>query len=129
MKNLKFSLNLTGLVDPKGDESAPVMTAEELKSNLQQLINLGMREGLITGETAAQREDHAITIDVEEPKTTYNHAYTIAFSVSGSTHPKGEDVTPAQLREALEARIVDLTKNGEWEEAVGAPFDTYEEQD
>lgn len=61
---------------------------------------------------------------------SYNHAYTIGFEVSGSEDPDGEDVTPARLREALLKRIADLdaTPEGkEWLEAVGAPYDTYEE--
>jgi hypothetical protein len=60
-------------------------------------------------------------------KPTYNHAFTLAFSVTGSAHPEGDDVTPAQYQSALEQRMRDLTKAGEWEEAIGLPFDTYEE--
>ncbi len=59
---------------------------------------------------------------------TYNHAYTVGFSVSKSVHPLADDVTPERLRAALLQRIEDLDKHGEWEEAVGRPFDSYEEQ-
>jgi hypothetical protein len=58
---------------------------------------------------------------------TYNHAFTVAFSVSGSTHPEGEDITDAQFYQALRARAEDLYLHGEFQEAVGAPYDTYEE--
>lgn len=68
----------------------------------------------------------------------YNHAFDIAFSVI-SDDPGGDDVTPAMLKEALLKRIADLDasydpanpsdKGGEWLEAVGVPFDTYEEED
>lgn len=59
----------------------------------------------------------------------YNHAVTIAFSVV-SEHPTGEDFTAAMLRDALIRRIADLDASvghQEWFEAVGGPFDTYEE--
>ena len=59
---------------------------------------------------------------------TYNHAFCIGFEVAGSTHPEGEDVTPAQLREALLRRVRELGFSDEWLEACGAPFDTYEEE-
>jgi hypothetical protein len=56
----------------------------------------------------------------------YNHAFDVAFSLV-SNDPEGLDVTPAMLRAALLRRIADLDANDQWEEAVGAPFDTYEE--
>ncbi len=61
--------------------------------------------------------------------TTYSHVFTIAFSVSESTDPIGENVTIDQLRAALEKRITDLNFEGDtaWYEAVGIPNDTYEE--
>jgi len=61
---------------------------------------------------------------------TYNHAYTIAFELSGSTDPDGDDVTAEQLREALMRRIENLDSAGdlEWLEAAGAPYDSYEEK-
>lgn len=59
--------------------------------------------------------------------TTYNHAYTIAFSVGGSTAPAGEDVSPTTLREAVLRRLAALDDD-ELEEAVGAPYDSYEEE-
>lgn len=57
----------------------------------------------------------------------YNHAYTLAFSVSNSTHPEGEDLTQEQLAIAILKRVTDLIGNNEMVEAVGLPFDTYEE--
>lgn len=59
----------------------------------------------------------------------YNHAYTIAFALSESEHPDGNDVTPAMLKSALLKRVDDMDKAGdtEWLEAVSAPYDSYEE--
>lgn len=59
--------------------------------------------------------------------TTYNHAFTVAFSMD-SADPTGENVTAAELRAALLARIADLDAAGQWIEAVGMPFDTYEKE-
>ena len=56
----------------------------------------------------------------------YNHAYDIAFSVV-SEHPTGEDVTAEQVLEALINRARTAYISGELLEAIGAPFDTYEE--
>ena len=59
---------------------------------------------------------------------TYNHAFTIAFSISGSKSVEGEDVKPSQIREAILTRLAGLDDE-ELMEAVGMPFDTYEEED
>lgn len=59
---------------------------------------------------------------------TYNHAYSLGFSLGGSIDPDGEDVTPAQLKAAIEKRLAELTEQKAWKEAIGCPFDTYEEQ-
>lgn len=61
------------------------------------------------------------------PTKTYNHAFTIAFQLGGSTDENGEDVTQEQMAEALYKRIKDLLANNEMLEAVGAPFDTFKE--
>jgi hypothetical protein len=61
----------------------------------------------------------------------FNHMYDIAFSVV-SEREDGSDVTPTMLRTALLKRIVQLDAEqayGGWEEACGAPCDTYEETD
>lgn len=60
---------------------------------------------------------------------TYNHAFTIAFEVSGSIDPRAEDITSEQFREAIIKRMDNLDSVGEleWKEALGAPFDSYEE--
>lgn len=61
--------------------------------------------------------------------TTYNHLFAVAFSVSGSTHPKGEDVTPGQFRAAVMRRLGQLSDSSdEWFEAVGEPEDTFVEE-
>ena len=59
--------------------------------------------------------------------TTYNHAYTLAFALGGSTDEAGEDFTPEQLRNAILKRVEDLMNNDELLEALGSPFDTYVE--
>jgi hypothetical protein len=59
----------------------------------------------------------------------YNHAYDVAFSLV-SNDPEGLDVTPAMFRAALLRRIAQIDAeeaHGGWEQACGAPFDTYEE--
>jgi hypothetical protein len=58
--------------------------------------------------------------------TTYNHAYTIAFAVEGSTIESGE-VDGATLRKAIIERLNKLDDDTLME-AVGLPFDTYIEQ-
>lgn len=60
--------------------------------------------------------------------TTYNHAFTLAFEVGGSTCPDGSDVSPQRMYEALIERVNRLLAEGQMLEAVGAPFDTYEER-
>jgi len=55
----------------------------------------------------------------------FDHAYTIAFSIV-SQHD-AENVTTQELLDGLYQRFRDLDKNGdEIQEAVGAPFDSYE---
>lgn len=57
---------------------------------------------------------------------TYNHAYTFAVEIPGSASEDAEDVTGAQLRAALLARISSLS-DAELLEACDAPYDTFEE--
>jgi hypothetical protein len=57
---------------------------------------------------------------------TYNHAFTIAFSISGSKRKDGSDLTPSDFRRAIARRLGDLP-DSEMMEAIGLPFDTYEE--
>ena len=59
-------------------------------------------------------------------KVTYNHAFTIAFEVSGPTDSDGEDVTAPQLRAAILNRIGSVPDE-ELIEACGTPYDTMEE--
>jgi hypothetical protein len=56
----------------------------------------------------------------------YNHAYDIAFSIV-SEHPTGDDVTAEQVLKAIITRANDAYASGELLEAIGLPFDTYEE--
>lgn len=59
----------------------------------------------------------------------YNHAFALAFEVR-SPCKDGEAITPKEFQAALLQRIQGLMENpGEWSEALGAPFDTYEESD
>ena len=57
---------------------------------------------------------------------TYNHAYTIAVEINGSTSEEAEDVTGAQLRAALLTRVNSMSDD-ELLEAFDAPYDTFEE--
>ena len=54
----------------------------------------------------------------------YSHAFSIGFEID-SNHEWGDDVTPAQLRAAIQRRLDDL-QDDELREAVGEPFDTIE---
>jgi len=65
-------------------------------------------------------EDHKIT--------TYNHMYTVAFEVPGSTDEAGDDVTTDDLRKAMLLRIISMDTDDIWKECIGGPEDTYEEQ-
>ena len=58
---------------------------------------------------------------------TYNHAFDIAFSIECRTDPSGESITAQQFRDAIHKRL-DSLNDEEILEAVGLPFDTYEEQ-
>lgn len=58
---------------------------------------------------------------------TYNHMFTVAFSIPGSTTEDGSDISNAQYLEALIKRAIDLYEHDEFEEALGGPDDTYQE--
>jgi hypothetical protein len=61
----------------------------------------------------------------------FNHAVSLAFTVI-SEDKHGEDFTPEMLKHALLRRVADLdasTNQAEWLAAIGAPDDTYEEDD
>lgn len=64
----------------------------------------------------------------ESSPKTYNHQFILGFSIAGSTHPQGEDVTEQMFYEAIIARAKDLLAVSECREAMGAPVDTYKEQ-
>lgn len=54
----------------------------------------------------------------------YNHAFGLGISVV--TTNDGENVTAAELREAIKKRLADLTNDVDLLEACGLPMDTYE---
>ena len=56
---------------------------------------------------------------------SFNHAFDLAFSLT-SRDAEAVDVTPQMLRNAILRRLASLTDT-ELVEAVGAPFDTYQE--
>ena len=56
----------------------------------------------------------------------YNHAFDIAFSVI-SKNENGDDITAEEFAAAIRQRVDDLLSSGELLEAVGAPWDTYEQ--
>ena len=57
----------------------------------------------------------------------FNHTYTLAFSVDTDRRP-GAPVNPQEITIALLARINDLNDTGEWDEALGEPEETYENE-
>jgi hypothetical protein len=59
----------------------------------------------------------------------YNHAFALAFSIN-SDHPDGDDITGEEFTAAVQRRVDDINSSGdlEWSEAVGIPYDTYENQ-
>ncbi len=67
---------------------------------------------------------------VRETSPTYNHALSVAFSISGSTDPEGKDITRSQLIAALQERIAELmlASDDEVFEAIMPPYDSYEEE-
>jgi len=77
-------------------------------------------KGVFAGSYFGKDYEAAIASFYERIGTTFNHAYTIAFEISGSHHPTGLDVTEAQLIDALQKRIDTLR-------TMDAPYDTYEE--
>lgn len=56
----------------------------------------------------------------------YNHAFDIAFEVTGSKCPEGTDVTQEMIVEAIRERADRLEHECDAREAVGAPYDTYD---
>ena len=59
---------------------------------------------------------------------TYDHAFSLGFSIQGSTHHQGDDLTAQQYREAVIRRVDELGDDkAAWEEACGMPFDSFEE--
>jgi hypothetical protein len=62
----------------------------------------------------------------KQKKPKFNHAYTIAFEVSGSKDENGKDVTGKRLRSAIKQRLKSLTDE-ELADACEAPFDTHQE--
>lgn len=58
---------------------------------------------------------------------TYNHAFTLAFSVSGSKDKYGADITAEQFYQAIIPRAQALMANHEMLEAIGMPFDSFAE--
>ena len=57
----------------------------------------------------------------------YNHMFSVCFVVE-SDKEDGSDVTSDMFHQALIKRAQDLSLLHEWDEAVGAPDDTYENE-
>jgi hypothetical protein len=58
--------------------------------------------------------------------TTYNHMFTVAFTVKSSHAGTDEDpVGRGEIKAALLSRTQDLDKHDEWLKATGAPVETY----
>lgn len=77
-------------------------------------------------------DEHFVDLYQEATKfvsPTYNHSYSLYFSVGGSTCPDGSDVTPEMLKAAVLKRIEALDDSvPDWLDAVGDPTDSYKEQ-
>lgn len=58
----------------------------------------------------------------------YNHAYSLGFSVN-TDRAADELVDPVEIMEAIALRIVDVTTNKGWDEAIGLPFDSFENEE
>ena len=56
-------------------------------------------------------------------KPTYDHAYTIAFSVKTTNNE--EEVTVEEYKAALMQRIADLENHNEWVGVLDFPYDSY----
>ncbi|MEE9383195.1 MAG: hypothetical protein V3V08_07260 [Nannocystaceae bacterium] len=61
-------------------------------------------------------------------KKKFNHAFTLGFSVE-SDDPRGADIPTSVITEALLFRIANLIECDEMYEAIGLPFDTYENEE
>lgn len=60
----------------------------------------------------------------DSPKKKFNHAFQIAFSVD--TDNPADNVTKEELLKALKNKVDEIEATGEILEAVGAPYDSYE---
>ena len=58
----------------------------------------------------------------------YNHQYSIAFSVD-TDRTAEQLVNPDEILPALLKRIADVIEHREWDEAIGLPHDTYENEE
>ena len=58
----------------------------------------------------------------------YNHQYTLAFSVDTNRHAE-EHTNAHEIMAAVLKRITDIHENCEWDEAIGLPSDTYENEE
>ncbi len=58
----------------------------------------------------------------------YNHAYSLGFSVDTDRHMEAL-VDPAEIIAALHRRIADIAEHNEWDEALGLPYDSYENEE
>ena len=101
------------------------------KHRLVSLEQLGYKPVRVEHVWRKQRKGRLMAEPEAAPKKKrYNHAYTIAFSLVSDTED-GSDVTSEMLTAAIEQRMAALDKSGdiEWHEAVGPPYDTFEEED
>lgn len=63
---------------------------------------------------------------------TYNHAFDLAFEVSGSTCEDSDDSLHSEkelIRAAILRRVESIFATGEYTEALGASFDSFCEND
>jgi hypothetical protein len=109
-----------------GDKFDPLCIRDTIAEAMDRMVE----EGRLTLDDDEETEVKTILVVYNPVKISvpeYNHAFTIAFAVGGSTDSTGKDVTAAMLKQALLKRIEDLDNEDSWVEAVGASYDTYEE--
>lgn len=91
-------------------------------ANLRRAIR--NRETVDVGGGLFKPDELQAVVDALEPPTTYNHLFSLGFSVeSASKYP--DNVTAAELKEGLLSRINDLDGHAEWLEACSYCADTY----
>lgn len=100
---------------------------KELSQVIRESVDPELLEGLLEWIDAIQDSLDNGTNQTPPSGPTYSHAFTVAFELKSQSED-GSDVTPKMFREAILKRMDDLDENNEWQEAIGLPYDTHEEE-